>query len=190
MSDDSVERALTKLRKNAADGDAWEDLYRLTWPYTLATMYRLLNGNRLLAEEASQETMLRLVRNVRFDRENTTAASYYAYLRQICSSVATDIRRRSVREVPFGNDVSELPEEAVEDQRATPERDAMLRSLVDHVRAKLEPEEEKIARMLADGYSAHDIAQRTNSSLATAYRRIASVRERIREALRFDAGTA
>jgi DNA-directed RNA polymerase specialized sigma24 family protein len=144
--------ALEKLKEHSSDADAWEKLYRLLWPFLLTQMYRNVGGNRYLAEEASQEVMLRLLRYYDFETRHTNSAGFLNYLKNTCTSVLSDLARFSKRHprASAASDETEQPE-SLPDRQPSPEQKAILHTALEQLAGRLDSMERTILALLMEG---------------------------------------
>jgi len=168
---------LKRLALDARDEPAWEELYRRAWPFVIATMYRHLHLDQASVEDASQEVMFRLAKYLDFN--GLTPASLFQYIKLVCTSVATDLRRgkgfnMKVLETPLHET---LP---VIDERPTPEELSALAGILRRVLEHLGPDERELAERLAQGDNVSEIAEILGVPKAKVYKRIAALRTRLR----------
>jgi RNA polymerase sigma-70 factor, ECF subfamily len=171
---------LSRLAQVPDDPKAWEALFRRYWPYVFAINYRLLRGNRDLAEDASQDVFLRIARYRPF-ADLRDPAAFKAYLRIVARNVCRDYLRWSRRE--------ESGEQRLEDQSdlfgadgnatAVQEVDEILKDLT----RDLSDVEQRLVRMLIDGYGLGDIAQSLGLTYSAAGVRVHRLRNKLRNRL-------
>jgi RNA polymerase sigma factor (sigma-70 family) len=85
--------ALRSLAGRRDDEQAWGLFYRLVRPYVYALCARALGKSARLAEDACQEVFLRIARFAPFD-DLADSGNMYPYVRIVCRSVCSDLRRR------------------------------------------------------------------------------------------------
>jgi len=185
LNDDALSAAIQALRANKASQDAWEGWYRAVYPFVMSTTYRLLNGNRYLAEECTQEVMRRVLQSLDLDSEALTPASMLVYLRQTAYSVVIDMARREggSKRVMINVDEAGRAFPEPEDGRPDPERQALVRDSIAAALAQLNGRERMIAGSLVEGQSAAEIADSLGVSAKTASNYVAKVRAHMRKLL-------
>src|SRR6266481_1527611 len=98
---DKLSPILKRLCRWRADDEAWQMLVRHLWPLVVAINYRILRGQRDLAEDASQEVFLRIFRYVRFDDFVSKPEDFQSYVRAICRNVSRSYLSQLIREPSF-----------------------------------------------------------------------------------------
>jgi RNA polymerase sigma factor (sigma-70 family) len=88
---------LARLAQNADDEGEWAALYRVLRPLVLSISLRMLSGAFEIAEDATQEVFIRLLRHKPF-RRITDPAAFRGLVGRISQNVAIDYRRRLLRE--------------------------------------------------------------------------------------------
>lgn len=185
---DTLEPALATLAENRRDQKAWEDLYRGLWPWVMATMYRGLGGQRALAEEASQEVFMKLLRYARFNRPGHSAAQFRSFVKIVATGVLADHRRSRSREqkLSTGADSDTAPKlaESVPDPGPSPEHDQVGRSLVDELMRRLNNRDRTVAELfLAHGAAPREIAATTGCDVREVYESVARIKLKAKELL-------
>ena len=187
---EALRRVIEDLRGHPSDDDAWERLYRLLYPFIFASLFRMLKGNKYLAEESVQETMLRLLRNLDFGK-STTPAGLISYVKQTMQSVGFDLfRRHHLTFVDPNTDellnpewpTTFLTENCVEDQ-------ALMNLRVAEVMRTLPVRDAEILWLLIEGRTVDEIAKNLNISNKTAYNVTSLAKKKIRKFLFSRAGT-
>ena len=151
----SVAEAIRKLARPRHDEEAWRILYTQLWPFVMTVNYRLLNGLRDLAEDASQDVMIRLARYCPFDKLEKEDA-FRAYVRTVCRNVARTYVQRIAgrREVRL----EEAQGEALTAQE-TADEVLLTQELLGVARDKLDRDERKLLALLVGGFKPEDIAE-------------------------------
>ncbi|HTK30701.1 MAG TPA: sigma factor [Candidatus Saccharimonadaceae bacterium] len=90
------EEALRRLASDSSDEPAWAALYAWLWPYVFAIAFRELNGATQAAEDAAQETFIRLARYSPFARL-TGPDGMRAYAAAMARNAARDLAVREFR---------------------------------------------------------------------------------------------
>lgn len=132
---------------------------------TLKARIARLLGNRELADDALQDTWLRV--NSRSEADGPVH-SPTGYLLRMAVNIAVDIRRRQARAVPFDEvqDLMELADPAPGPEQVADDRSRLeaLRGLIDRL-----PERQRLVVLAVhwEGLEQKDIAQRLGVSLRT-----------------------
>ena len=175
-----LEQSLARLARSPEDEEAWRCLYLQMWPYVLARMYRHLGGNRDLAEEASQEVFLRLVKYRPFARVQS-AEGFRSYLTSMCWRVAQDALRHRLRlpaqELAESDEDLALVSEA--SQHSALEARDLWHTLLDGVG----PRDRQALALWIEGVSLAEVARRTGSSYGGVAVRLHRLRRRLRQKL-------
>ena len=150
MSSSSLVSLLEAVAGPHAGYEEWESLYRDLWPYVFTITYRSLAGNRAVAEEASQEVMLRLVRFGHF--QDHPPYALLSFIRTACRSVISDCRKRERRE--------QVPSDIYELANSDPsQEDGLINiDLIETVRNRLSRSDAKLAELVGHGASVEEIA--------------------------------
>lgn len=174
---------VARLASSPADEDAWRALYRQTWPFVFAVVYRRLRGAKALAEDASQEVFLRLVRACPFERLRDPDA-FRRYVWRVADNVARTYARRILArhaaEIPTpeaeigARDVQRV--DLVEEKLAAEE---LLRQVV----GGIEPRDRELLRLVLAGHSLSEIAKATGVTYGSAAVRLHRLRQRLRKSL-------
>lgn len=177
--------AVARLARSRRDEDAWQTLYELLWPFAMALNYRVLGGLQDLAEDASQDALIRLARYCPFERL-TNVEAFRAYVRTVCRNVSfTYLRRLKDR---HETDLDEVPREQAVATGATHEADErmLLRELFGSALDDLDSEDARLLALLASGLSPHEIARIAGISRENTYVRIHRLRRRLGKMLRMN----
>jgi len=175
---DVGQAALWDLTRSLAAGDdeAWRQFHRDHGPRIFAQLLASTNGNNDLANEALQQTYLRVARNVRVcDSE----AMFGAWLRIVANSALNDcirrrasywnLRRRNAAE-------PEIPPDAADEERLVAALDASMQQIDPEDRAILQAKYFK-------GEDVKDIAQQRGISPKAAESRLTRARAELRRLL-------
>jgi RNA polymerase sigma factor (sigma-70 family) len=154
---------LEKLARSRTDEEAWRVLFKVLWPFVFTFNYRLLRGNRPLAEDASQEVLTRLVQYTDFVRIHDPDA-LLSYARVICKNVIRTMQSRSSREQLFvaRDDLDDSVDDAPDPERALASSEKL-----DQIMAKLAPPDRALVTMIRKGLSLEEIASQTGQSYST-----------------------
>jgi RNA polymerase sigma factor (sigma-70 family) len=181
MPNDETKKRLTellpKLKKKPQDGQIWEELYANTRPLVFATTFRALSGNSALAEEATQQTFLRVFRYSDFTRL-AKAEDLLAYLSTVARHCAIDIGKKEASYTPTALDALAcdfLP------SQATPEQRLRARETLQNVFDQLDPEEAKLVDLLVAELTLKVLAKELGTTYEAAGVRIHRLRERLRK---------
>jgi RNA polymerase sigma factor (sigma-70 family) len=155
------------VRHSYADPEAWEELYCILWPWLLAKAHTRLRGDNIeLAEDISQEVMLRLLRRPEFGDD---AARFRGYVRQICDHLVIDEMRKRNRDVPF-----------IETDVPAPNADKILELTLSEAIGRLEDEDSLLLDLLLKGATPPEIARELNRSVGTIYNNLSNLRRKLR----------
>jgi RNA polymerase sigma factor (sigma-70 family) len=173
---DSLSEALGRLAGSRTDEDAWETIYRRTWPFVFAISYRMMR-EAVAAEDVAQETFLRVARYFPFERI-VDEKVFRFYIATIAKNAARDARRKRPREIPL----DELPEP--EDSRHADE-EAEVASTLDWLGRQLSPADYALFQQLIAGapVALASVAQDGGISYSAAAVRLHRLRGRIRKLL-------
>lgn len=174
---------LDRLANSRNDETAWELLYRKLWPLVMAVTFRILGGRRDLAEDASQEVFLRLLRYCKFD-EFRDSNAFKSYVYVVCRNVAVDFLSKFARtsETVTPGPHGESPDSEVEP--VTPELIAMLREQLRGLLSELDSPDRQIVQLLIEGLSISEIAVQTGMTYSTVATRLHRMRRRIHNPLK------
>lgn len=156
-----LEEVLTRLARSRTDEESWRSLFTVLWPFVFAANYRSLQGEISLAEDASQEVFIRIVRYARFDEFNSSDA-FLAYVRVLCRNVVrTTIKKIAKSPILRGGseDISEAP-----DTMPTPEHAAASSQVLRQILAGVDPRDRELLTFVARGLSLDEIAARMGDS--------------------------
>ena len=95
MDDRRIESSLLRLAGNRDDEEAWTALFLRFRPFVYAVAYRRTNGSQDLAQEAVQETFLRLVKYCPF-HNLTGLDDFRRYLAVVTRNVVTILQRHEL----------------------------------------------------------------------------------------------
>ena len=170
--------ALTRLHLKPNDELAWEQLFRLTWPFVLALSHRSLSGSRrpAEAEDLAQEVYFKFARYWHERRPIVTDAhGLFSLLAVITRSLALDTRRSQSRgRRDFGRELP-LTWEPTDHQDDREEVD--LRDFLDRVSVQMNIEQKSIINLRLQGYEVSQIAAQTGASIRTVERKLQRIRE-------------
>jgi RNA polymerase sigma factor (sigma-70 family) len=177
--DRQLAEVLDRLARRRDDPEAWEALYRLMRPVLYASCYRSMRGVNDLAEDATQETFLRLFRYARFP-ELRSPQAFRAYAQM----VARNVGRSSLREaLEYSAVVESYPSEVGSNQfGAEGQTDApvLTEALRADLLAQLDVTDRLILQRILDGFRLRDISR----ELGLPYQRVGVRLHRLRKRLR------
>jgi RNA polymerase sigma factor (sigma-70 family) len=171
---------LPRLKENPHDGQLWEELYANTRPFVYSIVFRSLRGSAGVAEEATQQTFLRVFRYCDFN-EFSDADEFLAYLSTIARHCALDTAKREAPYTPTALEVLAcdfLP------SQPTPEQRQRARDELDGVLDHLEEGESKLVHLLMEGMAITEIAKTLNITYPAAAVRIHRLREKLSKKLK------
>ncbi len=175
-----LDTALAALAVERQDSKAWEQLYTHLRPWVLAMMYRGLNGQRALAEEATQDVFFKLHRHARFSSD-LAAAQFRRFVRIVASGVLADLLRVQAREQRLGfarvfaspKDLSD----SVADPNPSPESNQISHSMLDNLLANLSGRDRVVAELILHlGASPREVASATGYDISAVYEVIARIK--------------
>jgi RNA polymerase sigma factor (sigma-70 family) len=173
---DPLEPELRKLIQHPYDREAWERLYQILWPWLVSMAQSKMQVDFAVAEDISQEVMLRLLRLGRFHEEFREPKLFRGYVRRICQNLAIDwLRQRVHRQAS-----ALLPEEWQD--KATPANNNLLPlMMIGQARRRLQADETKLLDLWLDGHSPAEIGDALNLSIKTVYNQLTALRKKIRD---------
>ncbi|RUL99363.1 sigma-70 family RNA polymerase sigma factor [Rhizobium chutanense] len=166
------------------DREAFETLYRHFYPRVRSYMVRMTKGNRILAEELAQETMMRVWNKAAlFD---ATRAQASTWIFTIARNQMIDCVRRSARPDFDANDPAFVPDE-LEAADAKVEREQAAIAL-NRAMTRLKDKYAEVLRMsFFDGLTHTKIAETLNLPIGTVKSRIRLACEKLRVAVQDEA---
>lgn len=177
-----IAEALATLAVSRRDERAWERLYRYAWPFVRAIVYRRLGGVEGLAEDATQEVFIRLLRYCPFP-ELQSPDAFRGYLWRVSDNVGRTYRRRIM-----ANHTVALPDDEAtgsSDAGAGSAEDIELGQVLQDVWRTLKGPERSMLQMLVEGYSISEIAQTLGLSYGAAAIRLMRLRTKLRKSFVF-----
>ncbi|HKY20606.1 MAG TPA: sigma-70 family RNA polymerase sigma factor [Vicinamibacterales bacterium] len=182
MDSGHVEDLIRRLRVNRRDHAAWNELYRQLWPFVFGVTYRRLRGAKGLAEDAAQETFIKLLRSLPFDSLHG-ADDLRAYIWRAADNVARDFFRKSMQMEarlvhPEGDVIDEPTTDIGADDRLR------LTEWVEHTLLELPSTDRTILKMLIEGNGLTEIAEATGLTYSAAGSRVSRLRDRLRSKLK------
>ena len=169
MKPEILKPALRKLKANRGDVDAWEDLYRLLWPWLLGTALRELRTSNVAdAQDLSQDVFLALIERADFDLVLNQPGIFLGYVRRICRNRAIDRLRSAEARTASDTPLEDLPAPAAVD--------SALRLDLERAVERLTPEEAKLLYLLRAGMSNAEIANELKRKPGTVYNMVSDLR--------------
>lgn len=178
-----LEALLAQLATTRADEEAWRALYRQMWPFVFAAVYRRLRGDGALAEDASQEVFIRLVRACPFERLRDPEA-FRRYLWRVADNVARTYARQVVGRHAAEVLTSEAEASGMDVQRFSrtgEELDAQ--DLMRRVVGDLTPSDRELLRLVLEGHSLSELAEARGLTYGNAAVQLHRLRQRLRNSL-------
>lgn len=169
---DPVDAALADLQANPGSQAAWDTLYRLLWPFLVASAYRIVGADN--AEDVAQDAFLALMRTPLLERF-ANGARLRAYLGTAVRHRSYDLIRRERRLVP----ADELEELATASIEAELEEVYQADELLSRIRDSLSPADRNLLDRVLLGFSAQEIAEQVEITYVAARVRVYRLRERI-----------
>jgi RNA polymerase sigma factor (sigma-70 family) len=176
-SETELNRVLQALAYDRENESGWRRLVTILWPYVFATNYALLGGVKDLAEDATQDVFLRLMKYGNF-KELESGAALRAYLRTICRNTSrtyfktlSDRLGYSSSGFEKGADLSAegiMPDDALE-----------LSELTASLHENLSESERKVLVLLIQGYDLGEVAQKLAISYSAAGVRVHRLRQKL-----------
>jgi RNA polymerase sigma factor (sigma-70 family) len=181
-ADEALQRILERLAVRLDDEDAWRMLYTRLRPWVYATCFRQMRGHASSADEAAQEVFVRLATYSHF-LELTDPRAFRKYLGMVCHNVVRTMARAQALRDSRHADVSTSgsdAETALATRLPLPDQLLEVRELEDAILERLEPRDQELFRLMRDGYSLSEIAEKSGLKYSYAGVRL----HRIRLALR------
>jgi len=179
---DPPSAAIARLARSADDAEAWQQLFGHYWPFVLATNYRMLGGLRELAEDASQDVFLRLIRYRPFRRLKDPAA-FKAYLAATCRNVCRDYLRWYLTRDTHASKEETQPSAEVRAPGPSGEDEVLASEALQELLRPLDEDERRVVRYLLEGYGLGDIAQALGITYTNAGVRVHRLRAKLRNYL-------
>jgi RNA polymerase sigma-70 factor (ECF subfamily) len=178
--------ALSTLAVRRRDRDAWETVYRLMRPFVYSVVYRRLRGSADLAEDATQEVFLRLVRSFPFGRLREVDA-FRGYVWRVANNVALTYQRRILAHPTTQLD-TEFEETSAAEDRVSMDwvGDVEVKELLSEVWPELSTNDRKLLRMLLAGHSIGEIGRAFGLAYGAAALRVWRLRVRLRKSHLFN----
>jgi RNA polymerase sigma factor (sigma-70 family) len=151
---------LKRLAHSRTDEVAWRLLFKQLWPFVFTVNYRLLKGNRSLAEDVSQEVFMRVLRYTNFVQSDDPTV-FLAYVRAICKNTIRTTQSQMSREPSAVAGLVDIDLETSVDHSASPERAVASAERMRQVMAKLDSEDRTLLIMIVDGLSLEEMASLT-----------------------------
>jgi RNA polymerase sigma factor (sigma-70 family) len=158
-----------ELRQHPTNERLWTEWYKLVYPKLYYAAFRLTNGNVVVAQDLSQESLARFLEYRAIERV-TDDRHAVSFLIKTCRNLAID-RSARAREVSL-QELGEM--DAVETPDLQPKMD------LERMLQTLEPQEREVMQWALEGVSLSEMARRTGSTYTAVGVRL----HRIRQALR------
>jgi RNA polymerase sigma factor (sigma-70 family) len=172
----SLESALTRLRLSAGDAEAWEVVFRETWPYVLGFGRAFLGRRSDMAdaEDIAQDVFFLLARALHRGRVDLpqTVQGIRTLLQVITRNRAMDfVRQRHRKQRDARRQVAWSEAEFVVSRNTAAHECVEGQEALEKFFRRLDPFDSQVAQMLLQGLKPREIARRLNSSTKTIYRR-------------------
>lgn len=173
---------LARLASSPTDEQAWRALYHQMWPFVFAVVYRRLRGDGALAEDASQEVFMRLVRASPFERLLDPEA-FRRYVWRVADNVGRTYVRRLVSRRAMERSTSEAEGSKVEAQQSgSADQELDAKDFVRHI-VDVASDDRDLLYLVLRGHSLSEIAKATGLTYANAGVRLHRLRARLRKSL-------
>jgi RNA polymerase sigma factor (sigma-70 family) len=170
---------LEQLSSSRKDEQAWLMLYKSLWPILIGTSFRILRGNRALAEDASQEALLRILRYARFEDFAGDSEGFKAYVKMVSRNVSRDYLEKLLQQ-PIGGSEADDRMERLPDQNARDsEREYIRQELASSFYATLEQTDRELLELLQGGTAISEISRALGVSYTNAAVRIHRLRQKV-----------
>lgn len=171
-----LDKILERLAVVPGDNEAWEQLYRKFWPWVFANAFRMLRGDRQLAEDASQDVFIRLLRYCNFENlREPEAFKHYAYI--VCRNVTRDYLRRLFHSSKQTNTMWD--ETQTEGAPREPNQ-AILSLQAAEMFELLEERDRLLLKMVVDGFDLREVSEKLGITYGNAAVRLHRIRNRLR----------
>jgi RNA polymerase sigma factor (sigma-70 family) len=172
---DKIEHLIKCLSADRTSEENWASLYRLLWPFVVATIYRTFGGDRRGVEDLAQEVFFRLVKFCDFSAFPSPEA-FLGFVHAVCKNVARDeLRKRGTGEKYVNIDDTSIAKEPSEHDYV--DRDIVL----EKVFSGLDSEDRSLASYLLQGYTLSEVAERTKQSYGGLAVRFHRLRAKLKE---------
>lgn len=180
----SLKAAIDKLSRAPMDEDVWRYLYRHLRPFVLAIAYRRLK-NKMAAEDAAQEVLLRVLRASPFGRIREEAA-LRAYVWKITVNVVNSHLRKVIRAEAGARRFFEweVATQTTLAQQFSEQQDRFLmEEALQLIMEQLEPGDRQFLEMVMHGTSLGDAALALDISYSNAGVKYHRLKRRLRKLL-------
>lgn len=181
---DVFAETVRRLDASRSDESAWKLLNACLWPLLLATSFHILRGNRHLAEDATQEALLRLFRYARFEDFRDNPEAFRSYALVICRNVCRRYLSQLFREPAYSGEVPEDRHETESLPGGDPELIAIRSNIFIRLFLDLDSEQRELLNLLLQGYSIAEIASRLGIKYTNTAVRIHRLRKDIAKSLK------
>jgi len=164
--------AFERLKADQSDMAAFESWYRETYPELFMAAFRITRGNRAMAEDLCQETILAFVTEGHIQKADG-APEALAYLRRMSANLHVDQIRKSLR-------TQKVPPDPTESDH-TAETEVEARDIYALLIDRLPSEDHEILGMMFAGETLERIAATLNMSYSNAAVRVHRIRNIIKE---------
>lgn len=175
VTQEKLADAVERLSRSKADEEAWQVLVSCLWPLIVAINFRILRGDRGLAQDAGQETLLRIYRYVHFEEFAKKPAEFESYARAIARNVGRSYLARLLREPSYEYEELEGQNEP-DPHKESREQITIQKDEISSILAGLSPDEQLLAKLMQDGASLDEIANTFGISYSNAAVRVHRLR--------------
>ena len=173
INSEQLQEIIAVLGKDRHSEAAWTKLYKLVWPFVVATIFRALGGQTQNIEDTAQEVFIRLIRFCDFNAFANSAA-FLGYLHAICQNVSRDLLRIKPPIAVEDDFLERLPSPR-SDQSSVDSRLTLKKVFGD-----LSDDELDLAKHLLNGYTLKEIAKLTRQPYGTLAVRFHRLRSRLK----------
>lgn len=174
VSNEELRELLTWLQEDPKNEDLWKVLYDHIKRFVYAVAYRVLNGNKELAKDATQVVFLRLFEYCEFT-EFSEPQEFLGYVATVARHAALDLIKREGKYIT-GLDLTLcdfLP------GTPTPKQHERAHNQLHDLLEQLDSAERSLVDLLMEDCTLDEIAERFGISYANAAVRIHRLRERL-----------
>lgn len=173
VNPEKLQRVIDLLARDQRSETAWAELYRLVWPFVVATIFRAQNGRSENIEDIAQDVFIRLIRFGDFSAFATPAA-FLGYLHAICQNASRDFLRKKKTLTVESDILERLPSHHVD--QGSVDSELTLKKVF----SDLSDEELELAKYLLNGYTLKEIARLTRQTYGSLAVRFHRLRTRLR----------
>ncbi|MFL6311379.1 MAG: RNA polymerase sigma factor [Terriglobales bacterium] len=147
-----------RLGNSRSDSEAWKALTQILGPTLLATAYRILRGNLPLAEDATQESFLRLFLYAHFEDFSDNPDAFRSYALVTCRNMSRNYLRQLLQNPEVSCEVDLLEQASSSSQ--DPESIAVGSSMLAGMVLRLDEDSRELLDLVLQGYTIQEISER------------------------------